>query len=208
MSVEIAGRKTIDDWNALKAKIDADFDNNELWNEAYSFLEERINHRYIYPAKTIQDSPNSRIIGEGFSIVTILCSVIEALETFYQGKYFTPSAPKNKYEYTFGESKELFVSFFTKRWPFKKEFNEDLSKDFYSNVRCGLLHEAASRNGWRIRIDNDVLIEKNGKGKILNRVLFLQAIIDFMEQYKSELLKSKVRKEAFVRKMDSICNTA
>ena len=95
MSVEIAGRKTIDDWNALKAKIDADFDNNELWNEAYSFLEERINHRYIYPAKTIQDSPNSRIIGEGFSIVTILCSVIEALETFYQGKYFTPSAPKN-----------------------------------------------------------------------------------------------------------------
>ena len=208
MSIEIAGSKTIDDWNNLKEKIFLDFDNNKLWNKAYSFFEERMNHRYLYPAETIQNSRDLKIIGEGFSIATILCSIIEALETFYQGRYFTPSKPKNKFEYTFGESKKLYISFLTQRLPFKKPFNETLAKDFYENVRSGLLHEAATRNGWRIRIDTDVLVMKKGKEKILNRILFLEGIKEFLNIYNSELIKSNDRKQAFIRKMDSICDTA
>jgi hypothetical protein len=208
MSFDIAGSKTIDDWKTLKDKILLDFNNSALWNEAYDFFEDRMNHRYIYPAETIQNNPNAKIIGEGFSIVTILCSLIEALETFYQGKYFTPLKPKTKFEYTIGESKNLYVSFLTKRLPFKNDFSKTVAIDFYKNVRCGLLHEAATRNGWRIRIDTAVLVDTDGKEKILNRFFLLKYVKDYIKIYRTELFKSKERKEAFIRKMDSICDTA
>jgi hypothetical protein len=210
MSLEIAGHKSIDDWDKLKKKLLSDFDNDNLWEQAFGFFEERMNSRYIYPAKSIQDGSNSesRFVGEGFSIVTILCSTIEALETFYQGKYFTPSRPSNKFEYTMGESTKFYISFLTKRLPFQNFFDADLALDFYKNVRCGLLHEAATRSGWRIRIDTYELVEKKGKEKILNRVLFLRAIKEYIQSYKSELFRSNDRKEAYIRKMDSICNTA
>ena len=53
----------------------------------------------------------------------------------------------------------MFVNFLSKREPFKQVFNEPLAKEFYKNIRCPLLHEAATRGGWVIRIDTDSLIK-------------------------------------------------
>ncbi len=203
-SIEIAGRRTVGDWLSIKEKIISDFDNKELWNDAFDFFFDRIHHRYIYPTETIQKS--SKIIGEGFAISAILCSLIEALETFYQGKSYKRNPPRNEHEYY--KSSLIFKSLLTNREPFCKYFDADLAKNFYENFRCPLLHEAATRKGWKIRIDTTRLIEKEDSGYILNRVLFIDAVKEFIEIYRKELLSSREIKKAYIRKMNFICSTA
>jgi len=205
MTIEIAGKRTDLEWRALEVRLKANFNNDELWSEAFKFCEERLNHRYIYPAEQIQN--NSLIIGEGFAITAILCSLIEALETFYEGKCYKHDMPRNNHEYGNGNSQKLYVDFLTKKEPFNKEFNEDLAIDFYRNVRCALLHEAATRNGWVIRIDTQSLVEVDKDKKIINRDIFLNCIKQYIKSYRLIVLGSEVRKNAFIRKIDCICRT-
>ena len=208
MAVQIAGKKTDEDWRLLEGKIKQNFDNDRLWEDAYRFFEERMLHRYICPAEQIQR--NSSIVGEGFSITAILCTLIESLETFYCGRCYKYDKPRKHHEYGNGKSKELFVNFLSTREPFKQVFDEPLAKEFYKNVRCSLLHEAAIKGGWVIRIDTVSLIEKDpDKTKtVLNRKLFLDYMKKYIEDYKDVLIASKQRKNAFIRKMNCICETA
>lgn len=206
---KIAGNKTIEDWLNLKGEIDKDPNNEKLWDEAFAFFEKRVFTRYIEPAENIRNNICSKDVGEGFAISTILCSLIEALETFYQGRHFTPGKPQSRYEYTHGQSKAIFTSFLTKRDPFKNVFNDkNLAEDFYSNVRCALLHEAATRNGWVIRIDTNKLVKKHRNKKILNRNEFVKAIKNYIKSYRRELTSNEELKQAFIRKMNAICDTA
>ncbi len=202
--VEIADKFTDDDWGNLQKELRADFYNEELWCKALDVFETRINERYIKPAEEIQN--NLSISGEGFSITAILCSVIETLETFYEGKCYKYEKPINNNEYGNGNSKSLFVNFLSTKEPFRNIFNEDLADDFFRNVRCALLHEAMTRNGWLIRIDTDVLVEQKENGKVLNRFYFLEDIKNYISIYKKVVLGSKERKNAFIRKMNCICN--
>ena len=204
--VDIAENFTDKDWAALEKKLRADFGNEELWNSALDIFESRLNERYIRPAEEIQNS--LPVKGEGFSITAILCSLIEALETFYSGKCYKYETPRNNNEYGNGKSKSLFVNFLTSKQPFSNIFNENLADDFFKNVRCALLHEAMTRNGWVIRIDNDVLVEQKGSNKILNRFYFLDSIKQYIKIYRSEVLANKERKNAFIRKMNCICKNA
>ncbi len=206
MAVQIAGKKTDKDWRLLEAKIKQHFNNYKLWEEAYKFFEERMFHRYICPAEQIQR--NSSIIGEGFSIMAILCTLIEALETFYEGQCYKYDKPRKNHEYGNRKSEKMFVNFLSKREPFNHVFNEPLSKEFYKNIRCPLLHEAATRGGWVIRIDTASLIKKGRDKTELNRNIFLGYMKKYIEDYKNILITSKNRKNAFIRKMDCICKTA
>ena len=206
MAVQIAGTKTDEEWRLLEARIKQDFNNGDLWEEAHKFFEERMLHRYIYPAEQIQR--NSLILGEGFSVMAILCTLIEALETFYDGRCYKYDKPRKNYEYGNGHSEGMFVNFLSKKEPFKQVFDEPLAKEFYKNIRCPLLHEAATRGGWVIRIDTDSLIKKDLNKTVLNRVLFLEYMKKYIEDYREILITSKQRKNAFIRKMDCICKTA
>jgi len=145
----IAGWNTPNDW--------ANFSNSlvvggtqEKWKEAYlQYFHPRLELRYLNPIKILQD--NGTFQGEGFSIMTILCSLIEFLESTCQGKVYkhlprgTQPGP-NEYS----SSKEMFKDFLNNRQPFNNVFNESLANEFYSSIRCGLLHEASTKNGWRI----------------------------------------------------------
>ncbi len=207
---QIAGNKTIRDWLKLKSKIEHDFDNKDLWEEAFAFFEERINTRYIRPAEIIQNSSAPIAIGEGFAISAIICTLIEALESFYQGKnyrYLKKGEKLNKYEYN--RSSDIFADFLTKREPFRKYFKKrTLAQEFYRNVRCSLLHEACTKKGWKIRIDTKELLEKKGQSYTLNRFILLQHIKDYINEYKKLLLEDKNLKESFIRKMNYLCKIA
>ncbi len=206
IETEIAGRNTVADWQKLCIAIDADMGSNELWEKAYSYFEERLTSRYLDPIDHIQK--NSIFEGEGFAITAILCSLIEALESFYQGKSYRKATETNPLDNNFEyfASKGIFESFLKNREPFKNHFiSPDLATDFYENIRCAILHEAATRNGWKIRIDTQSLIEQNGSSKIINRVIFVQYIKIYIENYKIELLGSNDLKKAFIRKFNAIC---
>lgn len=208
-SIKIAGDYTIGDWLELKVSLEKDIDNEQLWGKAFQYFDKRIRSRYLQPIKAIEN--NSNIDGEGFSIVAILCSMIEALESFYQGKTYRRATKEHPLDKTteYFKSQPLFEMFLTKREPFKQYFSQNgLATEFYENVRCAILHEAATRNGWKVKIDTAELIEKQGKSLIINRALFVQAIEIYIESYKKELIQSNELKRAYIRKFESICETA
>lgn len=209
MNTKIAGNRTIGDWSRLKKSLEHDLGKDAGWDEAYAFFETRIITRYLKPIEAIEK--NSNLEGEGFAISAIICSLIEALETFRQGKVYKRAVkdtlPEETKEYF--KSQPIFEEFLKQRDPFKEYFAaEDLATNFYENVRCALLHEAATRNGWKIRTNTTSLVEKRNGSLILNRVLFVDAIKQYMRNYKAELLKSENLKKAFIQKLDSICETA
>lgn len=204
LSTFIAGRKTVADWNAIRASL-TDFNNISLWTTAYNdFFIRRLDDRYLSPIISIkQDGGYS---GEGFSIMTIICSLIEFLETTYQGKNYRyrriGDPPLGQYEY--GASTQIFIDFLSNRTPFNRQ-NAD---DFYKNVRCGLLHEARTNGNWTIwgNSGNGTLINKTSTETIIYRDDFFEALLKLINlHYKSELLSSTERKEAFIRKFDNLC---
>lgn len=208
-NTKIAGELTISDWLRLKESLERDFGKDTLWDEAFAFFEKRIDTRYLKPIEAIEKYSN--IEGEGFAISAIICSLIEALETFRLGKVYKRASKSNPLNETkeYFKSQPIFEDFLKKREPFKAHFAVDgLATDFYENVRCAVLHEAATRNGWKIRIDTTVLVEKRNESLILNRALFVDAIKQYMCSYKTELLGSHELKKAFIKKWDSICETA
>jgi len=208
-NIKIAGDYTAGEWLELKSSLEMDIDNEKLWEKAFEYFDKRLRSRYLQPIKAIEN--NSNIEGEGFSITAILCSLIEALEAFYQGKTYKRATKENPLDSDteYFKSQPLLESFLTKREPFKQHFSQDgLAKEFYENVRCAVLHEAATRNGWKVRIDTDALVEKQGNQFVVNRAVFVQAIEEYMKRYKQELVHSIELKKAFIRKFDSICETA
>ncbi len=107
--VEIAENFSDEDWKSLEQDLRSNFNDEKLWDKALDIFELRLNSRYIQPAENIQN--NLSVTGEGFATTAILCSLIEALETFYEGKCYKYEKPRTNTEYGNGKSKALFVSF-------------------------------------------------------------------------------------------------
>lgn len=199
LRMKISKTMSIKYWKHLRLKIDADFDNKELWEEAYQLFEERLNHRYLMPIRLIEQYDN--FSGQGFSIMTIYCSLIEFLETTIQGINFNIDKKKLQgYEYGLGYSKEIFTSFLTKRKPFL--IDKAVAIEFYKSVRCGLLHEAKLGKGWKIRVDNSKVINLKDEKYTVNRKIFSKRINQFLTLYKKNLLQEPQKKKAFIRKFD------
>ena len=97
------------------------------------FILDRFQERYITPLR--QKSQH------GFCIMAISCLMIEALESFWQG------LPDTR-----GRSGQVFRHFFLrcKRLGSPLGIFAQLGNDFYYSVRCGILHQAETTNGWRI----------------------------------------------------------
>lgn len=208
LSTYIAGRKTVANWNSIRVNLN-DFNNSSLWTKVFNdYFLTRLYDRYLNPVKCIKQ--DGSYLGEGFSIMTIICSLVEFLETTYQGRNYrhrrNGDPPLGQYEYS--TSRQIFVNFLTRRNPFTTHFDTQTAGDFYSNIRCGLLHEARTNGKWTIwgKSEANKLIEKTLTEIIVYRDDFYDALLDYINnQYKGELLSSTDRKQAFLRKYDRLC---
>lgn len=102
------------------------------------FILERFSERYINPIIVLDKTEK-----HGFSIMAISCLMIESLESF-----------KNGWEDTKNKSEKAFKSFFTRETEF--EIFKTISTQFYKNVRCGILHQSETTDGWKIRRDGNL----------------------------------------------------
>jgi hypothetical protein len=204
-SVIIAGSKTCGDWRAFRASLVPGGDRAQ-WESAFEdYFRARIHLRYLEPIRVLQE--NDTLRGEGFSIVAIHCTLIEFLESTIQGinyRYARTDADLDPFEYRL--SGPVFCNFLSKREPFAKVFNGSLAQDFYSNVRCGLLHEARTKNGWLIRAKSPTGTIVDAGKRILFRDDFHDALLRFIDGYKASLISEPVFQEAFLRKFDSLCD--
>ena len=204
--IHIAGSLTTDDWKAFRGGLVLGGD-PAIWEKAFmDYFHGRLSSRYLDPIKVLQE--NGTFQGEGFSIAAIQCSLIEFLESTVQGKSYrllVKGAPRlGPYEYS--RSGDMFESFLVKRAPFNGEFNAADAHDFYEGVRCGLLHEARTKNGWVIWGQHGGrIIEITGAQKVVYRDDFQKALLDFVAWYKTALTSDPSIQEAFIRKFDSLC---
>ena len=192
-------------WMELRREIMDNFSNTEKWREAYDkFFLLRIETRFIKPVKLIINSisPDESKSGEGFTITAILCILIEYLQAYYEGCNYTTGEPK-LYEYK--SSKAMFKNFFTMHEPFKTYFSPSDAEQFYDEVRCGLLHEAATKGNSKIHANKaGLLLEKSDEGFILDRDALLAALEDYLDHYRKVLLFDDNLKKNFFRKIDAL----
>ena len=97
------------------------------------------------------------------------------------------------------------MSFLTKRTPFNAEFDAPLARDFYKNVRCGLLHEARTKGGWTIQGKSHAAKLVSRADSIVYRDDFQDGLLTFFKWYEGSLLTQTQLQDAFTRKFDSLC---
>jgi hypothetical protein len=203
-NIQIAGWKTADDWRSTRSILAVGGDSGP-WQKAFNdYFQERLRLRYLDPIRLLQQ--HGTFQGEGFSILAIQCSLIEFLESTVQGltyRYLRKGETLGKYEYQ--TSRALFAHFLCHRHPFAKEFTDALANDFYASVRCGLLHEARTKNGWKVWAVGPAGSIVDGAQRIVYRDNFQIALDQFITWYGTALLGQTDLQEAFMRKFDDLC---
>jgi hypothetical protein len=150
------------------------------------FIYDRFYERYIAPLQSIPEEKKN-----GFCIMANCCLMIEALESFDKG-----------WGETDGRSEEAFEEFFKR----VEEFRDlkDCSSEFYTHVRCGILHQAETTGGWRI-IRRGPLFDSNKL--TINATEFLNRLEKYLKKY-SDNLRSEgwdsLRWKKLRDKMDSV----
>jgi hypothetical protein len=175
------------DWEALTFTSEAD------WEKAVAIFQDRIETRYLEHIERILKHRTS-----GFAALTLHCALIETLEQFRHGTKRTPSRQGKKY----------FVSFLTGT-SFKEHVSADQARLFYTNIRCGLLHQAEAESSVVKRNSKHPLISftEDHKGVIVNAKAFHAQLEKAIHEYSDLLRKPESTKErdAFRKKMNYIC---
>jgi hypothetical protein len=128
----------------------------------------------------------------------LTCALIETLEQFRQGTEETPWKQGEKY----------FVSFL-QGTSFKEHVSADQASLFYTNIRCGLLHQGEAKSSLVKRSSTLPLISftEDRKGVIVNAKAFHAQLQRTIHEYSDLLKKPESIKEraAFRKKMNYIC---
>ncbi|MGE3831851.1 MAG: hypothetical protein AB7F76_12725 [Parvibaculaceae bacterium] len=203
----IAGQKTVADWRAMKGRL-VDCADPTIWKAAFEdFFKARINSRYFEPIRAIEKMGQK--VGAGFAIVTLHCSLIEFLAATLAGKTYRYSRnekpPLGPFEYS--DSGNMFITFLENCEPFSAMFSaQGMARDFYSDVRCGLLHEARTKGLWRIRVCESAALAIDATEKIIYRNKMQAAFDQFVMWYRGKLLSDVEFQKAFIRKFDGLCS--
>jgi hypothetical protein len=140
--------------------------------------------RYIEPVKAKK---------HGFTIMAISCLMIEALQSFREG-----------WQNTKGKSELAFCRFFSQN----DRFNafQKHSGPFYIRVRCGILHQAETTGGWRIKrigpLFNPALLT-------INATHFLDQLEAVLNEFRNSLKTAEWHSEVWKRvraKMNALCD--
>lgn len=160
------------------------------WEFAVEILRDRIYGRYLDQIETLSSDVNKN----GFTIMALNCLLIETLLQFRDGKDETTN---NKAEYS-GFLKMEFPEVFVTR---------DIAKNFYTNIRCGILHSAQTKNNSRLS-DRDDFVVRVENGILEVSVLgFTYVLRKYFNEYLKKLLvpEQTELRENFIKKMNFIC---
>ena len=136
-----------------------------------NFIHHRLNQRYIVPLLHVPT-----VFKSGFLMMASGCLLIETMQSFYDGKQETK-----------GESEKTFKNFFKRERAIFPDFLEH-NHEFYVNVRCGILHQAETRGGYRI-LRIGPLFDVGAKSINANR--FLEGLKQSLDGYVEKLYASR-----------------
>lgn len=226
LDTRIAGDKNVSNWISLRAALIDHPGDKKKWEEAYDFFRLRIDTRFIKPIETILSINEN--LGEGHAASVLQCVLLEFFEALFQGKVYrqvqdidtiTKMAAdlrvpldlfkKHIQPHEYSSSVKLFKSFLTTRLPFAKVFTKKAhAYTFYNDIRCGLLHEAATKSSSKILAkkehDPTCLMEPINNGLVIYRNAFQKGLLASVQDYHIKLLTDTDIQKNYIRKMDDI----
>lgn len=131
----------------------------------------RLHARYLKPF-LFNDKDYKREYKNGFSIMANCCLLIETLHSFKRG-----------WGDSNGRSGHAFKEFFDNDDNFKEL--KSRGSEIYTSIRCGILHQGETTNGWRVDRGDKTLID----GKTIHAVTFLSRLEKSLADYR-DLLKA------------------
>lgn len=201
-TVFIAGNLSATDWHAARDAAQNANDPTE-WRKIFDrFFLQRLALRYLSPIETLQS--NGTRMGEGFTIASIQCALIEFLASTRCGKNYRYGQKDDALHYS--RSGKIFTDFLSSQKPFSAFFDAATAKSFYEDVRCGLLHEACTKGGWTIWAESS---SKSATAidpaeKVLFRDDMQKVILQYIAHYREEVSSDAHLRQAFLRKMDHL----
>ncbi len=183
-NIKLSSKTTIKEYQIMLQEMDK--------GKIADFIFLRLTERYLLPVENVPIKYKN-----GFSIMANSCLLIETYESFRQG-----------WDDTFAQDRIPFESFFNR----EKLFNvfQDDSKEFYMNIRCGILHQGETKKGWKItRKETHPLFSPTEKK--INANKFLKTLRVVLENYIALLKTSSWDDEIWIRcrdKMNFIINNS
>jgi len=186
-ALRISPRFTSNDWYALEHHSQDD------WAKAADMVKDRLDGRFLHYAGNCLRSPYS-----GFVVLAIDSLLIETLQQFREGI-------TNGH----GKSRDM-VTRFLEGQRFQPEFDQKARNAYYSDIRCGLLHQAEAKRMWLIRRGQEAMLQPSpdGQGYVIDVRAFHKAVRGSMNDYLRELrqpMSNKLRANLWT-KMNHICS--
>lgn len=188
--------------------------NAKDWEKAIEIFKDRIEGRYLKQIEVMDLNPNRKIgTYAGFSIMSIVCLLIETLEQFWNGNLETSRDIVNTEICKYTSGTFAYHSFFQRNIVLSQFFNTtEKAEIFYSKIRCGLLHQGQTKGKSLIHIrkDEPILSWINPKniedGLSINRQKFVIEIKAVYKDYLEYISNAQLneRKKIFKKKMDYI----
>ncbi len=151
-----------------------------------ALIHDRFMERYIEP---FENNPSKH----GFSMMAVSCLMIEALFCFQKGRKRTGEKGGVVFDQYFSNSPNLKVF-------------AGLGQDFYTEVRCGILHQGETYSGWKILRKGTLL---QNETKTINATKFMKALKSDLREYTDNLRRKPFQSKMWrcvIRKLDHICN--
>lgn len=178
-------------WPASKVQ---DCLNRREEREIIRFLRDRYYERFFEPLKVLRNSLGNEQ-GHGFAIMALCCLLIETLQSYRDG---LASTNRGELSRLAQYSPPPRFAIHPSEWPksgeevFERYFatNSTLfpnvdGREFYRNIRNGLLHQAQTKDGWLIKVRQEKLCDASKK--IIDRDEFAKRLEDAFERYLAEL---------------------
>jgi hypothetical protein len=186
--VRVSRNYSVEDWKALS------FDDEAHWATAVAIFTDRIETRYLEHIRALLERKTS-----GFVVLALDCALIETLEQFRRGTRKTPQR----------KGREYFEAFLTET-AFGNNFTKTLAGLFYTEIRCGLLHQSEAGGTSRVKRGGTlplVSTTTDGTGIVVNTPVFHALLESTIGDYASGLLAGQdvEQRTAFRRKMNFIC---
>ena len=204
------GRQRLDkrEWILFRVKLNNSYKYNKQWETVITMFRQRVTDFYLNPIDSLLEVNWQK--GEGFSILTLQCALIEMLAAFKAGKIHKHRKETGDPKYVYSSSSYCFIDFLQTEDIFENHFytindrGKKLIKapydagEFYDRVRCGLMHEARTKVDWLITskvtdaYHSSLFITRNPDGtKSVNRTILQLKLKYYFEEKYIEKLKGE-----------------
>lgn len=162
-----------------------------IWTCAVDIFKDRIQGRYINQIDLLSNDINAN----GFTIMALNCLLIEALYQF-----------ENGLKETKGPNKESYSRYLRQIDPVSFGFGT-VAEDFYSNIRCGILHSAQTKAESRLTDRDGFVVTVENKVLIVSVAGVTNLVKNYFNSYANRLLDSKEQelRKKFIKKMTFVC---